>query len=94
MGNNLHALSFNQRYGPVSFRSDVRPRSSAAGVSRCDSTGAKKGVGAYNCGQIVSGYDPTLTSFTSTLRGDNLELNSVGKLCDCGPGRKDAHQNN
>lgn len=53
----------------------------------------EKGVGAYNCGQIVSGYDPTLTAFTSTLRGDTLELNSVGKLCDCGPGRKDAHEN-
>ena len=43
----------------------------------------EKGVGDYNCGQIVSGYDPALTSFTSTLRGDTLELNSVGKLCKC-----------
>jgi len=43
----------------------------------------EKGVGKYTCGQIVSGYDPTLTSFTSTLKGNTLELNSVGKLCDC-----------
>jgi len=34
-------------------------------------------------GEIVSGYDPTLTSFTSTLQGDTLQLNSVGKLCKC-----------
>ena len=43
----------------------------------------EKGVGKYTCGQIVSGYDPTLASFTSTLKGYTLELNSVGKLCDC-----------
>jgi hypothetical protein len=43
----------------------------------------KKGVGDYNCGEIVSGYDPTLTSFTSTLQGNTLQLNSVGKLCKC-----------
>jgi hypothetical protein len=53
----------------------------------------EKGVGGYNCGQIVSGYDPTLTAFTSTLRSDSLEFNSVGKLCDCGPGREDARRN-
>ncbi|HWR76793.1 MAG TPA: hypothetical protein VN283_06260 [Thiobacillus sp.] len=43
----------------------------------------KKGLGDYNCGEIVSGYDPTLTSFTSTLQGNTLQLNSVGKLCKC-----------
>ena len=43
----------------------------------------KTGIGDYNCGEIVSGYDPTLTSFTSTLQGNTLELNSVGKLCKC-----------
>jgi hypothetical protein len=43
----------------------------------------EKGAGNYNCGQIVSGYDLTLTSFTSTLQGDTLQLNSVGKLCKC-----------
>ena len=43
----------------------------------------EKGLGDYNCGEIVSGYDPTLTSFTSTLQGDTLQLNSVGKLCKC-----------
>ena len=43
----------------------------------------EKGVGDYNCGQIVSGYDPTLTSFTSTLQGTSVQLNSVGKLCKC-----------
>lgn len=43
----------------------------------------KKGIGDYNCGEIVSGYDPTLTSFTSTLQGNTLQLNSVGKLCKC-----------
>ena len=43
----------------------------------------EKGEGKYNCGQIVSGFDPTLTSFTSTLEGDAVELNSVGKLCKC-----------
>ena len=43
----------------------------------------KKGVGDYNCGEIVSGYDPTVTSFTSTLHGDTLQVNSVGKLCKC-----------
>lgn len=43
----------------------------------------EKGVGDYNCGEIVSGYDPTLTSFTSTLQGTALQLNSVGKLCNC-----------
>jgi len=43
----------------------------------------KKGIGNYNCGEIVSGYDPTLTSFTSTLQGNSLQLNSVGKLCKC-----------
>lgn len=43
----------------------------------------KKGIGDYNCGEIVSGYDTTLTSFTSTLQGDTLQLNSVGKLCKC-----------
>ncbi|MBU1223305.1 MAG: hypothetical protein KKA22_00425 [Gammaproteobacteria bacterium] len=41
------------------------------------------GIGDYNCGEIVSGYDPTLTSFTSTLQGNTLQLNSVGKLCKC-----------
>lgn len=41
------------------------------------------GIGDYNCGEIVSGYDPTLTSFTSTLLGNTLQLNSVGKLCKC-----------
>ena len=45
----------------------------------------EKGIGHYNCGEIVSGYDPaTLTSFTSTLQGNALQLNSVGKLCKCG----------
>lgn len=53
----------------------------------------EKGVGDYSCGQIVSGYDPTLTTFTSTLKGDTLELNSVGKLCDCGPGDGDPPRN-
>jgi hypothetical protein len=43
----------------------------------------KKGIGDYNCGEIVSGYDPTLTSFTSTLQDNTLQLNSVGKLCKC-----------
>lgn len=43
----------------------------------------KHGIGDYTCGEIVSGYDPTLTSFTSTLQGDTLQLNSVGKLCKC-----------
>ena len=43
----------------------------------------QKGVGKYNCGQIVSGYDQTLTLFTSTLQGNTLQLNSVGKLCKC-----------
>ena len=43
----------------------------------------EKGIGEYNCGQIVSGYDPTLTSFTSTMQGTSLQLNSVGKLCKC-----------
>jgi hypothetical protein len=43
----------------------------------------EKGEGKYTCGQIVSGFDPTLTSFTSTLEGNTLELNSVGKLCKC-----------
>lgn len=42
------------------------------------------GIGDYNCGEIVSGYDPTLTSFTSTLQGNTLQLSSVGKLCKCG----------
>lgn len=46
----------------------------------------KKGIGDYNCGEIVSGYDPTLTSFTSTLQGNTLQLNSVGKLCKCRAG--------
>jgi hypothetical protein len=41
------------------------------------------GVGDYNCGEIVSGYDPTLTGFTSTLQGNTLQLNTVGKLCKC-----------
>lgn len=44
----------------------------------------KNGIGDYNCGEIVSGYDPTLTSFTSTLKGNTLQLNSVGKLCNAG----------
>ena len=44
----------------------------------------KKGSGDYNCGEIVSGYDPaTLASFTSTLQGNAVQLNSVGKLCKC-----------
>ena len=44
----------------------------------------EKGVGDYTCGQIVSGYDAsTLASFTSTLHGNTLVLNSVGKLCKC-----------
>lgn len=43
----------------------------------------KQGIGDYDCGEIVSGYDPTLTSFTSTLQGNSLTLNSVGKLCKC-----------
>jgi len=43
----------------------------------------KKGIGNYNCGEIVIGYEPTLTSFTSTLQGNSLQLNSVGKLCKC-----------
>jgi hypothetical protein len=43
----------------------------------------KSGIGDYNCGEIVSGFDPTLTSFTSTLQGNVLQLNSVGKLCKC-----------
>lgn len=47
----------------------------------------QKGTGKYNCGQIVSGYDQTLTSFSSTLQGNTLQLNSVGKLCMCSPGR-------
>lgn len=42
------------------------------------------GAGDYNCGEIVSGYDPTLASFTSTLQGNTLQLSSVGKLCKCG----------
>jgi hypothetical protein len=45
------------------------------------------GAGEYTCGQIVSGYDPTADpqqpAFTSTLLGDTLTLNSVGKLCKC-----------
>jgi hypothetical protein len=46
----------------------------------------EKGSGDYNCGEIVSGYDPTtLASFTSTLQGNTLQLNSVGKLCKCRP---------
>jgi hypothetical protein len=44
----------------------------------------RKGIGDYNCGEIVSGYDQTLTAFTSTLQGNTLQLNSVGKLCKCG----------
>jgi hypothetical protein len=45
----------------------------------------EKGIGDYNCGEIVSGYDPaTLASFTSTLQGNALQLNSAGKLCKCG----------
>lgn len=43
----------------------------------------KNGIGDYNCGEIVSGLDPTLTSFTSTLQGNTLQLNSVAKLCKC-----------
>lgn len=43
----------------------------------------EKGVGDYNCGEIVSGYDPTLNSFTSTVHGATLQLNSLGKLCKC-----------
>jgi len=43
----------------------------------------KSGTGDYNCGEIVSGFDPTLTSFTSTLQNNTLQLNSVGKLCKC-----------
>lgn len=43
----------------------------------------EKGVGDYTCGRIVSGYDPTLTTFTSTLQGSTLDLNSAGKLCKC-----------
>jgi hypothetical protein len=44
----------------------------------------EKGTGDYNCGEIVSGYDPTtLASFTSTLQGNTLKLNSAGKLCKC-----------
>jgi hypothetical protein len=44
----------------------------------------EKGTGDYNCGEIVSGYDPTtLASFTSTLQGNAVQLNSVGKLCKC-----------
>lgn len=43
----------------------------------------EKGVGDYNCGEIVSGYDQTLTSFTSSLHGNALQLNSTGKLCKC-----------
>lgn len=44
----------------------------------------EKGTGDYNCGEIVSGYDPAaLVSFTSTQHGNTLQLNSVGKLCKC-----------
>ena len=44
----------------------------------------EKGSGDYNCGELVSGYDPaTLVSFTSSLHGNTLQLNSVGKLCKC-----------
>jgi hypothetical protein len=43
----------------------------------------EKGVGDYNCGEIVSGYDPTTNSFTSTVHGATLQLNSLGKLCKC-----------
>jgi len=43
----------------------------------------RNGIGDYNCGEIVSGYDATLTSFTSTLQGNILQLSSVGKLCKC-----------
>jgi hypothetical protein len=43
----------------------------------------EKGEGKYTCGQIVSGLDPESTSFTSTLQGETLQLNSVGKLCNC-----------
>jgi len=45
----------------------------------------EKGEGKYTCGQIVSGLDLTSASFTSTLQGGSLELNSVGKLCKCRP---------
>lgn len=46
----------------------------------------EKGVGDYNCGQIVSGFDltnPSPIPFISTLTGNTLVLNSVGKLCKC-----------
>lgn len=45
-----------------------------------------KGVGDYNCGEIVTGYDPSdpsFKSFTSTTRGGTFQFDSVGKLCKC-----------
>ena len=50
------------------------------------------GHGRYNCGEIVSGLNPdpnALIPFTSFItlnpeqNGDNVILNSVGKLCKC-----------
>ena len=43
----------------------------------------EQGVGDYTCGQIVSGYDAITLAPTSTLHGNTLDLNSVGKLCKC-----------
>ena len=51
------------------------------------------GLGRYNCGEIVSGFNPDpnatipFTSFINPLspapNGDTVILNSVGKLCKC-----------
>jgi len=53
----------------------------------------KTGNGRYNCGEIVSGFNPDpmaqipFTSFVNpaepALNGDTVFLNSTGKLCKC-----------
>jgi len=53
----------------------------------------KTGNGHYNCGEIVSGFNPDPTAlipFTSFVNsatpapnGDTVFLNSIGKLCKC-----------
>lgn len=53
----------------------------------------EKGHGQYNCGEIVSGFNPDPTApipFTSYVNplapaanGDFVFLNSIGKLCNC-----------
>ena len=45
-----------------------------------------EGHGKYNCGEIVSGYDPDPNAsipFTSYAAGGVAYLNSRGKLCKC-----------